>query len=1086
MIFFRLLATYLSITLSSSIFAALPTYTLNEYIGKDWVAHTVQYNLSDKDNIELNKRYILVNQLGKETPFQINQQNKISFIASMAPFSTNTYSFKKGESTLNSKMYIRDDKKIIEAGNGYFAIRIRKELENNEGPLAGWLLKSGKWVGDSIIESNETITSYKVNIIQQGPVQTVIKCDILFANGGSYSQTYKMLAVDPLVILKEQCNAVDGTGAFKLIFSKNYQANFLLYKFGNHPFPITERAIDPTSVETLYYLEPWLHWNYSKIRGLGFNLVSTKSGDSQFFLAANPAIWVDPSIPRNERVSSLLKLNQDTTNIYIEADIKKGEREYILGSTSISAVIEDIKGAKPEDDLESQLAAIASKHTTLLEGMDEKMLRKGLPSQQFQIKYSDFPLDTVKDFVLEWPEKPQSYPRFILTKEQIARFKKLSNPTEKELKKTIEGRLKAEDTIPIYIATQDEELASAIIDSTLSALKNNITQLTDGSIACVGVAPHNYIARISKYLNVLDAVYPALNDDQKRTLRAQVAFLGYIVNSPAYWDSSRGFGAMFVNMHTTVHKTQANIASMINDHPMSDQWMNNATDFLVEKLLNKWSDSDGCWTGINVEAPHYAMGSFDDLLATLLIARNTGMNNLIDTKGMKQMGEFFAKISTPPDSRIKGWRHLPPIGNTYKFEPTGIFAILASVYEKSDPTFAAQMQWMQYQHGNPQNSVVGGYLAGFAGYRSILKTLTVEPKAPQYTSEHLNEAGVILRSSFTTPDENMLYLIAGKGATPQRHYDMDQGAVTIWGKGEIISDDFGYNGRAPEEEQSMISSVSARGIMEVIHFETGTNLDYVKGLKQNWTRQALLIKKGALQKNPEYFVIHDSFSKPSSAIWRMWLSAKPEEIAGASMLTTGPLDKSKDDDINFDIEEKDEIVDIPDSTKTVTPSLLLGPKNAILNGVEKNNTDIIFAQLPDDSKIETAIKTKTPYGVNSQGKYGRTSTSQIGIVIKSKSFNSLLTLIFPRDKKDAAPKVTPIADNKGFKIEHSMGTDYIFASEKELTWKDDEIEFTGSVALIQVYEKGATLSLSSKGSISYKGEKLMSNGENVTATIQNK
>jgi len=110
----KLMAIYFSLILSSSIFAALPTYTLNEYIGKDWDTHTVQYDLSDKDSVELEKGYILVNQLGNETPFQIDAlENKISFIASMAPFSTNTYSFKKAKSTLDSKMYIKDSKGIM-------------------------------------------------------------------------------------------------------------------------------------------------------------------------------------------------------------------------------------------------------------------------------------------------------------------------------------------------------------------------------------------------------------------------------------------------------------------------------------------------------------------------------------------------------------------------------------------------------------------------------------------------------------------------------------------------------------------------------------------------------------------------------------------------------------------------------------------------------------------------------------------------------------------------------------------------------------------------------------------------------------
>ena len=131
-----------------------------------------------------------------------------------------------------------------------------------------------------------------------------------------------------------------------------------------------------------------------------------------------------------------------------------------------------------------------------------------------------------------------------------------------------------------------------------------LQQLPDNTRLAFVLNPKlNSVELLATICDELDIVYPDLSDKEQARVRAQIAFLGYLVNSPAYWSTKHDFYAMFINMHTTVHKTQASISAMLNDHPMAEEWMANAMGFLEENLLNPWADENGDWIGTHVEAP---------------------------------------------------------------------------------------------------------------------------------------------------------------------------------------------------------------------------------------------------------------------------------------------------------------------------------------------------------------------------------------------------------------------------------------------------------------------------------------------------
>lgn len=1099
-IYLSIYLTLLTAALASA--ADLPSYSFNELLGHNWQNEHVSYPLKPNQLRQL-KGNALVDSNGKETLFQLDAAGqKLHFIANIRPFTKQTYSFQYRKPQLKSDINVSRRGGVIELRNSKFAVRINTKLKGNAAPLHSWQLPSGTWMGGTSLESNAKVMKYEAVTIAAGPVFAEVQCTTEFEGGGKWTVAFVLQAHEPLIKITETFDCIAAAASYHIQFDKGLQPDLILYRTGGmftHKglrTSLGKLVVDDFAEKTagvLFQLEPWLHWQHAKNRGTGFSLFNADDDNTCFMVTAAPADWVDPHITNSERAPGLNMLRKSKDGaISISFHLKKGKRRYLIGGLSKTEVLRDLYGAGYDevfvkDDMDGLLdggdAAIpdgmADERKKLQDAVDRDPLDK-LPKdrqyraalhQQYRIKHSDFPLDWIKDFVLEWERQDRQHPRMLVTQKQVETFRKTFKYEEKDLvasRRQIVNAFSLDRLIPMYLGTGDKVLEERFVNAAVNMVQGHATGQLNGNIVSVGVAPHNFQKRFPTTLNLVDCILDSdlLTDKKRQRMLAQIAFVGYMLNNPAYWDSSRGFGAMFINMHTTVAATKTAIAGFLPDHPKCNEWMGIGLGYMKEALLDKWADKDGRWLGTHVEAPHYAMCSYDDILGVLLMAHNVGLGDDIYGDTVKNMGAWFAKISTPRDIRFLDRRHLPPIANTYKFEPSGIFGVLAGIYRKKDPKFSAEMQWMQMQQGDHTQPGVGGFAAALSGYRRVIGNHSLPSKPPSYKSEWFNQAGVVLRSLYNTPSENMLYMIAGTGAVPQRHYDWDQGAITIWGKGQIISDDFGYNGCAPEEEQSMISSSAARGIMKITDFVTDPAMDYVSGKKGAWTRQIVLVKGDV--ETPSYYVIHDSFDKPSQATWRMWLSAKPVERHGATILDVGRKKEEGDElDDLLDMGDGDDLLgDANPPADESEMSIYLGDKDVLVNGFGGVQTDIFFAALPPRSKLKHATKTKSPAGMNSKGRYlGAVPTTQIGIVFESRTFKSLLTLVFPRSKNTATPKVTPIASGRGFEIIHKDGKDNVFLSERPTTFKKGDLTFEGTVGLTRTIKGKTSLTLAAPGSV---------------------
>jgi hypothetical protein len=419
------------------------------------------------------------------------------------------------------------------------------------------------------------------------------------------------------------------------------------------------------------------------------------------------------------------------------------------------------------------------------------------------------------------------------------------------------------------------------------------------------------------------------------------------------------------------------------------------------------------------------------------MAHNAGFDDYLYDPRMKKIAEWFAKISTPPDPELDGHRHLPPIGNTYMREPTGEFGLIANLWKHKDPEFAANMQWMHQQQGSPAEPGLGGFYPMLAGFRQLLIDPDIVAKPPAYRSEKFSRTGVMLRNHFPSDRETQLYLIAGAN---HEHYDQDSGSFTLWGKGRLIANDFGYEGNMPAEDHNMVveSGASGREVMQVAEFSSGPDLDYVRGVKKGgWTRQIAFVKDSD-PLGPNYFVISDSLG-PVSANWRLWLTLKTPAPAAWRLWLT--------------------------AAKVTTNG-----QSAMAVGREDVNTDIFFIG-PAGVSLRTEQKTRQTSGI-SAGVYGTVSTSQTGLIATSNGDAGFTAIVYPRLKSEPAPVVTELAGGKAIKVQSGAATDYVFLASAPFAYQDRDISFSGTVGLVRVRSNEATLSLGAQGKLTAFGRTL--------------
>jgi hypothetical protein len=1019
--------------------ASAVDFVLREQLGYGWSNACVTFSLKPEQAGMLRKGGALLGPGGKTIPCQLAEEGglpQIAFQADLAPYTTAEYVLAPGGSRLAADLEAVDAGGVIRLANSRIGIELRKALKAGEGPVARIRLGSGVWTGGSSFAGGAPVKAYAVELTARGPVFAEAVCRASFADGGTWTLRFRVEAAEPVVLVEEQFDAPGG-GLFRVALGdKAFQPTHLMHRNAD----VTSSALMADPVAD-YFLEPWLHWNNPRhgnwialytpsavapawqaratadikavapdatVDALAEEMKPTakhRDANPDMLVAGllKPSLWRDPKwAGRSTQIDPSVQALVKDGLMTLEMPVQGGRRKWMLGALDKDASEELLMG---------------------------KNRRVAPPPQKLVVKHGDFPLDQVKDFVLDCDGDADNHPVLYIRKQDLPALKARLKSNPAELKRwTGEQPIDKyflDGPIREFIASGDVRLGKMMAARGLDYLQTCTDwYLRQDERQTPGAAPHMQSLILST-LNLLDPVMStdAVAPEARKRILARIAFLGYVVNSPDYWSQERGYCG-FANMSSIVALYQTALGCMVPSHPKGREWGERGLNELHRELL-AWSDADGGW----LEAPHYAMVTFDHILGGFTMGHNAGYGDYVYDPRMRKVIEWFAAISTPGDSRTGGFRHHPPIGNTYHGEPTGAYGILAGLWKARDPDFASRMQWMYEQNGSFAGLGIGWNFPTMLGYQFLFSQHGVAARPASCGSGLFRETGVVLRDAMGSGRETYLHMIAGSN---HDHYDVDSGSMVLYGKGRILADDWGYIGRHPEQWHSMLTSASAwgGGLMRIEAFAPGAALDYVSGRKGSWQRQIAFIKDAVPGKGPAFFLIRDTQSADEPSTWRLWLTAlkdaRPDAVeAPASVDVAASMDAlsrkgNRDDSLTEGLEAKRAKPAAP-----AGPGVTVHARGATLVGGEDVDMDIfIYEAATLGLKTETATQ-KVTCGYRN-GKVDAMANTQTALIGTLAGRGAVSALLVPRLKTEAVPTVTWFAEGRGVEVTSAAGTDVVF------------------------------------------------------------
>jgi hypothetical protein len=396
---------------------------------------------------------------------------------------------------------------------------------------------------------------------------------------------------------------------------------------------------------------------------------------------------------------------------------------------------------------------------------------------------------------------------------------------------------------------------------------------------------------------------------------------------------------------------------------------------------------------------------------------------------MRKVIEWFALISTPRDARTGGWRHQPPIGNTYPGEPNGIYGIASALWKEKDPKFASKMQWLFEEHGSYAGLGSGWNFPTMLGYRFLMNSSGVKSTpAADFGSGLFRRTGAVLRNTMNTDRETYLHMIGGPN---HEHYDADSGGIVLYGKGRVLCDDWGYHGRHSDNWHSMLTGPAANGygIMQIVQFAPAAAFDYVSGSKAAWERQ-IGFAKDAEPLGPNFFLIRDSYSAGDEATWRLWLTTGISAGAGKQMPPAAdaakPPQPAAGDDAD-DLLGDEPAAKAKSAGRPAPGTVALTEFGATLSGIEDVDLDIFLHEPAKlGLKLEPA-KLRNNTG-NWKGNIEPVENSQTALIGRRQGPGAVAAVLYPRLKTEPPPQVAWSADGQIAEVRSKGGTDYVFVA----------------------------------------------------------
>ena len=893
------------------------------------------------------------------------------------------------------------------------------------GPIQGLLLASGRVTGSGQLHVPFHVRSITTEVTATGPLFAEARVRYQFTEG-YWTLTARVLTGSPLVTISEDLdtgwNAQNGFKADRFYtFTVNgegfapTQAFFLArndkpeYQNLLPPTPqdiVSTVAGSPTNASCAvccgytpttptagaqdYGLIGWTCWS-SRV-GVGIRYIEPGK-DAVGFVAEDTPYWRNQMAIRFRREANGAITANLPLQVYEQEWQLDGYGRHSPNSTGKTLDVPEMTARR--------------KWGIMLTTPEDETKQKLISLLNTSAKAAAWPLDTVKEWTLDWPDP--------LAKAAWA-------PDSSKLAKDV--------------MTQVDKWIAA-----KRAFGNfGIFSMHDYFLVSVWDLKGKGLADLKTILN-----NPAqLSAADRLRLRRQVAYIAYIMHSPQVFPWGTGAHLGNPNMSIMAMQTRSFCSALIADHPMVHAW-GQWTSAFVRNYIERFCNDAGAF----YECPSYTFVTLNQLIESNNVMVANGLDDSLNTPRFADGVRFTMNWLLPPDLRFNGLRTIMPIGNTsYQSIVPDYNAKLVDYFKTRNPELAGQFEWAINQT-LPAD-----------------KRLTqVKEVTPDLKSAWFKDYGVMMRHGFGTPYETYLFMMAGNNLG---HYETtDHMVYTLYAKGQPINLHFG-NGYFPQFGRPWLRngvSVDHRvnGAYERLYAHVNTAAfmpateyahaaldmdevlppcgeyppDYGKPdanpLKfepesmptMTWHRQILFVKD-ADPKGPNYFAIRDSFggkpTKPTDDSF--WFLATGMTRQGNVFHFDGQLPVDMDVFVNT-------------------------PAHPDVETAKFGHIQQPYYRLTGDD---------LNYYPNKQRR-----EDQLCLRLKQPTGGGYLVILYPRLKGlDPAATYTTLGEN-AVKVETTLSTDYLLLDAFPATVKADGLEMHGTSIAVRKYQDGKLVVTNSEG-----------------------
>jgi hypothetical protein len=894
-------------------------------------------------------------------------------------------------------------------------------------------LAEGLWFCDG---TARTVRAASSAVIEEGPVRITIRQNLIFSDGRCYQMEISLGARQDAARVTEATDVDEAGTGFRLSFQNGLEADHL---FWNNQWKETAHAKSYALTDTLLSfqqtnrvcrLRPWSFWWLGDITvWAGFY----RQGGEPFvgLIMLKPSLWAPVGWDGFDRTEVPL---MERPGGRIEADFRFSAR-----SRPAPALVEPMR--------RDWAVTVGSVADHVMTNAPVVKLRRQLA------KYSEFPLDEVKDYGFEFkPARTGSaHPFLILSSNDVARVRLQAADVPavrdrvNENARYILQACGSERTLTNegwqayytknYIANgQSEKLPETFLGNSdplfgkfmAAAVKGMTRDLYDTFLEAptrpaIGAYGPWFSVQIMRLLLNYDLIAGAgfLTPEEEARTRNALVFAAQVLAHPDYWNTDVGLCSANPNMTSSIRLPLGLTALFLNGHPKSGAWLVEAEEEL-KRELKEWISPGGAW----VENPGYQSASLDGLFLLAQAIRNVKGRDYFKDANFKATMEYYGFILTPLDRRfppgqtntldgvVRPPMVQPSIGDMFSGYSTCYNGWMAAATAKADPAYSARQQFFW----KAQNGYLG--MGGRAsGFTPALTDVDHPAAPPSQRSRAFPGFGNILRTSWTDPRASY---VAHRTGPNQHHYHNDFNSIVYYAKGAPLCTDFGSCYQPYLREAWYHNRVSLTNAAPDIGSKASNRdfvslpatVDYSYGLSdgQDVDHRHVLLVKSADPLGANYVVIRDvtPCANPGLPLyWNLWCLSKEPTVTGNQVHFPGQFD------VDLDVH-------------------VLSPANPVI--------------AKDHFAWKQHIYVWGPFEEEQHGMRIR----------KTGPAEDFLTVLYPRATGQAQADITSLADGKAVQVKHMEGADVILLSPgKTASVEAADVKLEGEIAFARRYSQGA-------------------------------